>query len=179
MPSGSQPAGKKCCCRATCIASVKQLEYLGLKLAASGTIEAELSARRNKAAHKCRTLQPTFRLSTLGLRAKMRIFESSVMPTLLYGVRSWALTAQQEKKHVSHMRCLRRILGISLLDKIPDGKVQACCGQQPIGEQLRLQRLQWFGQVARMPDTRLPKQISIAEWRGHGMWGTSMPGLCG
>ncbi|GAB4813537.1 hypothetical protein N2152v2_000583 [Parachlorella kessleri] len=143
---------------------VRQLEYLGIQLSDTGTLDAELSARLKKAAHKCHTLQPTFSLRSLGLRAKLRIFEGTVMPTLLYGAHSWALTAQQEQRlHTFHMRCLRRILGLSLLDRIPNSVILACCGQQPIKEQLRLQRLLWLGHLVRMPDTRLPKLVFFSQ----------------
>ena len=143
---------------------VKQLEYLGIQLSESGTLDAELSARLRKAAHKCLALQPTFSLRSLGLRAKLRIFEGAVMPTLLYGAHSWALTAQQEQRlHTFHMRCLRRLLGLSLLDRIPNSVVLARCGQQPMKEQLRLQRLLWLGHLVRMPDTRLPKLVFFSQ----------------
>ena len=168
QPSGSQPAGEEVLLLGgQPVERVEQLEYLGIQLAASGTLKAELSARLQKAVYKWRTLQPTFRLHSLGLRAKLRIFEGSVMPTLLYGAHSWALTDKQENKlQVFHMRCLRRLLGISLLDKVPNSKVLARCGQQPLGEQLRLQRLQCLGHLVRMPDARLPKQVFYSQLEG-------------
>ncbi|GAB4823275.1 hypothetical protein N2152v2_010321 [Parachlorella kessleri] len=61
------------------------------------------------------------------------------------------------------MRCLRRILGLSLLDRIPNSVILARCGQQPIKEQLRLQRLLWLGHLVRMPDTRLPKLVFFSQ----------------
>ncbi|GAB4819626.1 hypothetical protein N2152v2_006672 [Parachlorella kessleri] len=173
QPPGTQPvAAEVLMLGEEPVERVRQLEYLGIQLSDTGTLEAELSARLRKAAHKCHTLQPTFSLRSLGLRAKLRIFEGTVMPTLLYGAHSWALTAQQEQRlQTFHMRCLRRILGLSLLDRIPNSVILAHCGQQPIKEQLRLQRLLWLGHLVRMPDTRLPKLAffsQLAEKRPRG-----------
>ena len=145
----------------------QQVEYLGAQFSACGSLDAELSARIKKAAHAFRQLEPTLRLRALGLRAKMQIFEAAVLSTLLYGAHSWALTLKQERRMAAfQMRCLRRLLGISLLDHVRNEAVLARCGQAPMAELLRVQRLLWLGHCWRMGDGRLPKLALFGRLEG-------------
>ena len=50
---------------------------------------------------------------------KVNVYKAFVISTLLYGSESWTMHAHQEKRlNVFHMRCLRRILGITWQDKV-------------------------------------------------------------
>lgn len=153
---GGQPVGR-----------VQQMEYLGAQLTADGSLDAELSARLKKAGNAMHQLIPTLRLRTVGLRAKVTFYEASVLSTLLYGAHSWALTAGQEQRLAAfHMRSLRRLLGLSLRDHVPNEVVLARCGQAPLPELLRVQRLLWLGHCWRMTDERLPKMLLFGRLEG-------------
>ena len=53
----------------------------------------------------------------LSLSTKLQFLQTIVMIALLYGVETWSLLDKQlHQLSVFHMRCLRRICGISLLD---------------------------------------------------------------
>ena len=58
-----------------------------------------------------------------------------------------------------HMRCLRNILKIKWQDRIPDTEVLKRAGNQSLYPILRSRRLRWLGHVARMNNSRIPKQI--------------------
>ncbi len=69
------------------------------------------------------------------------------------------------------MRCLRRLSGISLLEKIPNAVIRAKCDVPEITNLIRYRRLRWLGHVARMGDTRLPLQLMFSSMLGTGTRG--------
>ena len=65
------------------------------------------------------------------------------------------------------MLCLRRLLGIGLLDEVSNKRVLEMAGyEKTVGEKIRFK---WLGHVARMPSGRLPRETFFArppkEWR--------------
>ena len=91
----------------------------------------------------------------------MRVFNSTVIPTLLYGAETWTyLQSDLRSMEVFQMRCLRTILGVSLLQQLRNEAIRStCCHQLTIETTIRRTRLRWFGHVARMDMERLPKSI--------------------
>ena len=90
----------------------------------------------------------------------MAVYNACIISTLLYGSESWTTYTRQEKRLNSfHMRCLRRILGITWQDKITNNKVLAKAGLPSMFTLLRQRRLRWLGHVRRMEDGRIPKDI--------------------
>ena len=62
-----------------------------------------------------------------------------------------------------HQRSLRRIMGISWEDRVPNTDVLRRAGMMSIEAHITKARLRWAGHVVRMPDTRLPKMILYSE----------------
>ena len=62
-----------------------------------------------------------------------------------------------------HMRCLRRILGISWQDKVTNNEVLSKAGIPSMYTLLRQRRLRWLGHVYRMEDGRIPKDLLYGE----------------
>ena len=57
----------------------------------------------------------------LTLHTKLQVYQACVNSTLLYGGEAWSTYTRHEKQLNSfHLRCLRRILGISWQDKVPN-----------------------------------------------------------
>ncbi|CAH1258874.1 Hypp2100 [Branchiostoma lanceolatum] len=57
------------------------------------------------------------------------------------------------------MRCLRRILELSLKDKIPNSVILQQAKIQSIYSILSQRRFRWLGHVRRMEDGRIPKDV--------------------
>ena len=72
---------------------------------------------------------------------------------------------------VFQMRCLRRLCGFSLFDRIPFIEVCAKCQVLMIAKLLRYRRLRWLGHVARMDNVRLPLQMMFSTMTGSGARG--------
>ena len=108
-----------------------------------------------------------FRSRNLSRRTKMRVFRSMVMSVLLYGAETWSPTQHDIRRlKTFQMRCLRDIVGVTLWDMRRNGDILEETGELPIGEQLRLKRLQWFGHLQRMPPHRPQRQLLRCRPRG-------------
>ena len=103
----------------------------------------------------------------------MAVYIACVISTLLYGSETWTTYAGQESRfNTFHLRSIRRILGISWLDKVTNFDVLSRGGLPSIYTLLRQRRLQSLGHVRRMDDGRIPKYILYGElalgWRTTG-----------
>ena len=58
-----------------------------------------------------------------------------------------------------HKRCLRIIRRIRWLNRFRNTEVLECAKINPVETYIGANRLCWFGQFTRMPDTRLPKHL--------------------
>ena len=94
----------------------------------------------------------------------MAVYIACVISTLLYGSETWTTYAGQESRfNTFHLRSIRRILGISWLDKVTNADVLSRAGLPSMYTLLRQRRLRWLGHVRRMDDGRIPKYILYGE----------------
>ena len=154
------------------VAWVQKFKYLGSQFATSGSLDAELSFRTQRAgAAFSRLHKAVWRHNSIRMEAKMRIYRVMVSTVLLYGAHCWAPTAAQlERLEVLQRQHLRSLLGKKLAWSVPPGGSQTpkrisnnelyeLCQQPTIEQQLHRIRGQWVGHVLRMPDYRLAKQL--------------------
>ena len=63
----------------------------------------------------------------LGIKAKKCLYEGVIVPTALYGAQAWGIrSAERRKVNVLEMKCLRRIVGVSRMDKLG---MKRCVGE--------------------------------------------------
>ena len=62
-----------------------------------------------------------------------------------------------------HIRCLRRILGITWKDHITNKQVLERADITTVHTLLKQRRLRWLGHVSRMEDERIPKDLLYGE----------------
>ena len=95
---------------------------------------------------------------------KVNVYKACVISTLLYGSESWTMRAHHEKRlNVFHMRCLRRILGITWQDKVTNKVVLAGTEIPSLDTLLKQRRMRWLGHVTWMEDGRIPKDLLYGE----------------
>ena len=135
--------------------AVDSFSYLGSEVHKMGKVEKEVGVRLEKAAtvyHMWR--RKVFCSRILTKDTKMRAFRLMVMSE------TWAVTQHDIRRFKTfQMRCLRNILGLTLLDRRRNIDILEETGELPIEHQLRKKRLQWFGHLSRMPDHRIAKQL--------------------
>jgi len=98
----------------------------------------------------------------------VRLYESLVMSTMLYGAELLPLTVAKKKTlEATHHKFQRRILGISWKDKVSNERVRAQIQLEKINLIIKERRLRWLGHVLQMDDNRLPTQA--VHWDISGM----------
>ena len=88
------------------------------------------------------------------------MYQACVLSTLLYSSESWTTYARQENRlEIFHLRCLRRILGITWQDKVTNTAELGRAGSHRIHLLLCQRRLHWLSHVHRMGNDRIPKDV--------------------
>ena len=73
----------------------------------------------------------------LSVKTNMAVYIACVISTLLYGSETWTTYAGQESRfNTFHLRSIRRILGISWLDKVTNADVLSRAGLPSIWARL-------------------------------------------
>ena len=139
--------------------------YLGSKISSNLSLDAELNARIGKAsATMAKLSKRVWENKKLTISTKVKVYHACVLSTLLYGSEAWTLYSSHERKlNTFHMRCLRRLLGITWQDRIRNEDVLKRAGTWSMQCILTQRRLRWLGHVCRMDDGRIPKDLLFGE----------------
>ena len=90
----------------------------------------------------------------ISLAVKIRLYESLVISTLLYGAESWPLSVTQTKKlEAAHHKFQRRLLG-SHRGTRSEMKISKKTGSRKLEDIITERRLRWLGHVLRMDNSR-------------------------
>lgn len=139
------------------VKQVSSFKYLGSLLDESGKLDRELSMRKGRALARFGQFERLWGAKHLSLATKVRCYKAYVLPILLFGSETWALSKKQslvlERVHTS---CLRKMLGVKLIDKHTNVQIRAQCGVVSLAATLTAYRLRWLGHVGRMEHGRLP-----------------------
>ncbi|XP_066282992.1 uncharacterized protein [Branchiostoma lanceolatum] len=145
--------------------AVNHFTYLGSTASNNLSLDKEIDKRIGKAATTlARLTTRVWENPKLSVKTKMAVYNACVLSTLLYGSETWSTYAKQENRlNAFHMRCMRRILGISWKDKVTNTEVLSRAGLPTMFTLLRQRRLRWLGHVRRMEDGRIPKDLLYGE----------------
>ena len=144
---------------------VSSFPYLGGLLEGDGSQDREISRRLGLAAGAFKQLWPrVFKSQRVRLYTRVLVYRAIVLSILLYGAaESWAPTADQlHRLSVFHTTCLRRLLGVSRADRVPNQVLFWRAGIPSMEELLRARRLKWLGHVARLGAERVVKPLLFA-----------------
>ena len=152
-------------------ATLKQVEkfkYLGVAFTSDERQDEELDTRIGKASAVMRALHYSVVMKReLSKKAKLSIFKAFFVPILTYGHESWVMTKRvRSQVQASEMRFLRRIEGVTLFNKVRSSEIQKSLNIEPLLLRIERSQLRWFGNVSRMPQERLPKQLYLPKQMG-------------
>ena len=150
------------------IHNVEFYKYLGRTFSDDHTLDREISNRLDKATKAFHALKaPLFCHKEVSTKSKMSVFNSVVIPTLLYGTETWAIhDSEIQRLERFQNRCLRVILNVfyATHGRVSNRKLRKRARHQPsIEQQIRTRRLRWFGHVYRMDPSRLPNKMLTAQ----------------
>jgi len=143
------------------LATVEDFRYLGSTVSSSGNLNREVDSRIGQAANLFGKLKRrAWDNKYLTIHTKVRIYQTCVLSSLLYGSETWASHTHVERKLNSfHLRCLRKICGVSWMDKVSNLEILGRCGTTSLYPIIKQRRLRWLGHVSRMAHSRLPHQV--------------------
>ena len=82
------------------------------------------------------------------ISVKVKLYESLVMSTLLYGAELWTLSITQTKKlEAAHHKFQRRLLGISWKDKVQNEETRRRTKLEKNRAIIKERRLRWLGHI--------------------------------
>ncbi|KAG6932138.1 hypothetical protein G0U57_000268, partial [Chelydra serpentina] len=96
-------------------------------------------------------------------KTRANLFNSTVLPAMLYGSETWSLTKIEEHQLSVTQRAMECTLwGISLRDHIPNKTIRQQSGVLDVVVESRLSKMRWAGHVARLSNNRWTAAVS--EW---------------
>ena len=108
---------------------VKDFCYLGSYLSRTGNCDKEFMIRIGKAASVFGRLVNIWKSKNISLAVKIRLYESLVISTLLYGAESWPQSVTQMKKlEAAQHKFQKRLLGITWRDKVRNKDIRKKTG---------------------------------------------------
>ena len=133
-------------------------------------MHGEVAVRLGKASRAFACLQSfIFRSKQLSVAINREVYRAMVLSTLMYGAETWTVKADSVRRMRGfHNRYVRSMLGVSRLqqwkERITSRELVEAIGMtESMAEILRRHRLSWLGHVARMEDSRMPKQLQFGE----------------
>ena len=108
---------------------VDEFKYLGSILRYDNKQEAEIDARCNKACQIIGQLTPLLQNKDVTIETKRALFNTIFLPTLCYQCQTWTLDSRTiHKINTTEMKCVRRMIGVSLRDKIRNEELRKQLG---------------------------------------------------
>ena len=78
----------------------------------------------------------------LSQKTKMRIVNSMVIPALTYGCETWVLLrSQKSKNQATEMKVLRRVLGVTTMDRLKNEEIRKKLQQVGVLEKVKRRQL--------------------------------------
>ena len=101
-----------------------------------------------KARNAFRMLQAVWKSSQYSTKTKLRLYQSCILSTLLYGSECWRMTESDlNKLSTFHTKNLRRILCIFWPQTISNQDLLTCCNQESMENTIMQRRWRWIGHV--------------------------------
>ncbi len=104
----------------------------------------------------------------LSKSTKLRVINATVMPTLLCACETWTLLERHKSKvQAFEMRCLRRVEGVIMLDKLRNVDIRSRLGQVSVVSRVEKKKTEWLRKMEEMTDDRMVKKVLVENVSGR------------
>ena len=139
---------------------LKQVEdfiYLGGKISQKGSC-TDVKYRIGKALGAMQNLNDIWKSKDISTSKKIQLYKTLIPSLLMYGSETWTLKKEDENRLlVFEVTCLRKILGVSRLDKIRNKTIRKSLNlKENLIERISQKRLRYYGHIMRMNTQRMP-----------------------
>ena len=150
------------------IERVSEFTYLGSIINATGGTDEDITARIRKAQSTFSMLMPVWKEKRIRLQTKLRIFNTNVNSTLLWGFGNMEIDYRLPTKKLQTFinKCLRKILNIRWPEVISNEDLWERSQQCRIEESIKRRKLKWSGHTLRKPENNITR--SALEWNPKG-----------
>lgn len=137
-------------------------------VAVNGTVYVKVGNRVKEASKCMGGMKSVLRNRALGMNVKRRVYEGVVVPTALYGAKTWNVRQDERKRlDVFEVRCLRSMVGVMRMDRVRNEDVrQRTEVVRKLSERVDQRVLSWYGHMVRMGEECLTKRVWKAEVNG-------------
>ena len=141
------------------IEQVDEIKYLGVMLSSDGRMQKEMEARIGSATRMIGGMSEAVLRRELSKGTKLKVVNATMMPSLLYGCEAWSLTKQQQSKvQATQMNVLRRVQGVSRMERIRSEHIRQHLGQESVLDVIRRRQENWKGKLNEMSSNKSDKE---------------------
>lgn len=167
---------------------VHEYVYLGQLIAFTNRGDKEVRRRIKLAWRKFWSLSFILINKKINLKIKTITMDMCILPVLLYGSQTWSLTVAQMKMIQRCQRKMeRKILNISLLDRIPSMEIRKKTKIKDAVHQAKMNKWHWGGHIIRQDQRRWAYTTTTWDprygWRNQGRqkrrWADELSKLAG
>ena len=153
----------------TILKQVETFIYLGGIISQKGSCTGDINSRIRKALGAVQRLQPIWKAEDIQQDTKVELYRVLVISILFYMAETWTQEKEDENRLlVFEMMCLRKIIGVSRLDKIRNTKIRQSLGlDYTVIDRVTQKRMRFFGHIKRMSQERYPKLLLEARPEGR------------
>ena len=129
---------------------VMVFKYLGATLTKDGRSTAEITIRLAITTASMAKLNKIWSSKDVSFSTKIKLYKTLVLSNLLYGCKSWTLTADSTKRiQAFENKCYRRMLGISWTDRKTNEFAQRGINARTGQQENQQGKIAWFGHISR------------------------------
>ena len=149
------------------LSTTEEFTYLGSTVRHDGGAGSDIKNRLSKARNAFRMMNNVWKSSQYSTKTKLRLYQTCVISTLLYGSECWRMTESDlNKLSIFHTKNLRRILRIFWPETISNQELLARCNQDSMGTIIMRRRWKWIGHVMRREEDNITR--TALHWTPEG-----------
>ena len=147
-------------CQGVELKKVSDYKYLGSVIQDDGDLDTEVTRKIQAGWAKWRAESGVLCDKWIPMKLKGKFYSTVVRPVMKYGSECWALKkAHEQKLHVTEMRMLRLMCGVTRKDRMEYEYVRQNLGVESMGDVLAQNRLRWYGHLMRKLEGDVVKKV--------------------